>query len=73
MQSGVSPAGGTVQDGSSYKHHVSPLNKRPTGQLVEEGFLVEAADVEVGVAERGAQTRICKSLLLMDELSSMVE
>src|SRR2546423_15572249 len=53
LQGGVGEAGCAVEDGAAAQDHVEPLEERAAGKAIEDGFLVEAAGVEVGGAEGG--------------------
>ena len=50
LQCGVGDAGCTIEDRTSYEHHVTPFDEWATRHAVEERFLVEAARVEVWIA-----------------------
>jgi hypothetical protein len=68
LQGGVSEPGGAVEDCSAKKDHVEPLDERAAGKAVEDGLLVEAAGVEVGVAECGDERWVLKALIADDQL-----
>jgi hypothetical protein len=53
LQGGVRDASGAVEDGAAEEDHVHPLEEWASWEAVEDGLLVEAAGVEVGVAECG--------------------
>jgi len=53
LQGGIGEAGGAVEDGAAEEDHVHPLEERAGRETVEDGLLVEAAGVKVGVAECG--------------------
>ena len=53
LQGGIGEAGGAVEDGAAEEDHVHPLEEWASWEAVEDGLLVEAAGVEVGVAECG--------------------
>ena len=53
LQGGVRDASGAVEDGAAEEDHVQPLEEGASGEAVEDGLLVEASGVEVGVAEGG--------------------
>src|SRR6266567_4389722 len=61
LQGGVGEAGGAVEDGSADEHHVETLDDGAAGEAVEDGLLVEAADVEggdLGVLEPGVEEEV---------------
>ena len=68
LQGGVGQAGTAVEDRPADEDHVEPLDERAGGEAVEDGLLVEAAGVEVGVAEGGHQRGVLEALLFIDEL-----
>jgi len=53
LQGGVGEAGYAIKDCATDPDHVEPLEERAGGKAIEDGLLVEAAGVEVGVAEGG--------------------
>ena len=67
LQEGVGEAGVSVEDGSAEEEHVEELDEGAGGELVEEGLLVEAAGMEVRVAEGGAEAGVGEALLRVDE------
>jgi hypothetical protein len=67
LQGGVGEAGGAVKDGSAREHHVEPLEERAAGHAVEEGLLVEATGVEVGVPKCGSQGWVLQALVAGDQ------
>lgn len=68
LQGGVGHAGGAVEDGPAGEDHVKPLEQRAAGEAVEEGFLVEAAGVEVWAGQSGLQGGILQSPIANDQL-----
>ncbi len=68
LQGGVGEAGGAVEDGAAEEDHVEPLEERTAGEAVEDGLLVEAAGVEVRVAEGGDERGVLQALAADDQL-----
>ena len=68
LESSVGEACGTVENSSAEEDHIEPLEERATGEAVEDGLLVEAARVEVGVAQGGDERWILQALIADDEL-----
>ena len=68
LEGGVGEARGAVEDGPAKEDHVKPLEQGTAGKAVEDGFLVEAAGVEVGVAECGEEGRVLQALVAGDKL-----
>ena len=69
LQGGVGEAGGTVEDRTAKEDHVEPLDEGSAWKTVEDGLLVEAAGVEVRVAESRHERRVLQALVSDDEFS----
>jgi hypothetical protein len=67
LQGGVGEASDAVKDRSAEEDHVEPLDERAAGQAVEDGLLVEAARVEVWVAEGCDEGGILQALVADDQ------
>ena len=67
LEGGVGETSCAVEDGSAEKDHVEPLKERAAGETVEEGLLVEAAGVEVGVAKSGSERGVLQALTAEDQ------
>jgi len=67
LQGGVGEAGGSVEDGAAEDDHVEPFDEGAGGEAIEDGLLVEATGVEVGVAKGGAERGVGEALLAVDE------
>jgi len=68
LESRVGKTCGTVQDGSAEEDHVEPLEDGASGETVEDGLLVEAAGVEVGIAQSSAERGTLQALIADDKL-----
>ena len=73
LQRGVGEAGGAIEDRAAYEDHVEPFDSGSAGQAVEERLLVEAAGMEVRVAESGAERRVLQACCGTMSSASIVE
>ena len=67
LEGGVGEARGAVVERAAVEDEVEPLVEGAGGKAVEEGFLVEAAVVEVGVGEGSAEAGVGEGLAAVDE------
>jgi len=68
LEGGVGKARGAVEYSSANEHHIEEFYERAAGEAVEEGFLVEAALVEVSGGEGCCEGGILQALVVVDEL-----
>jgi len=67
LEGGIGKACGAVEYSSAKEHHIEEFYERAAGEAVEEGFLVEAALVEVFGGEGRCEGGILQALLVVDE------
>lgn len=68
LEGGAGEAWAAVEDGSAEEDQVEPLDDGAAGKAIEDGLLVDAAGVKVGVAEGGPEGWGLQDLLAVNDL-----